>query len=130
MKVRRGCGPWDEGWVLDKDMAKSTYIDDGRTVRPMFNKERTELGEAMYQLKYDRELAKAPLLARTVAMEICPKLDEIGSGCARPVLSLDLDCGSCGPVARIENSMKLQIRVTGGMVSRSTNSVTPIQIEQ
>lgn len=80
MKValRKIEGPWDDGWVLDKHMAKSTFLGNDDSGRPQFDSLRTAVGEATYLLKYRRQWDQAKVLAQTLAATICPKLDQIG----------------------------------------------------
>lgn len=45
--TKRIYGKWKAGWALDNHTLSSTYLGDDR-----FETERTEIGEALYQLKY------------------------------------------------------------------------------
>lgn len=76
--LRKITGPWDQGWVLDKHMLKSTYLGDGPSGHPQFDSLRTEVGEATFQLKYRNQWDRAPLLAQALAEAVCPKLDALG----------------------------------------------------
>lgn len=71
-------GPWDAGWVLDKHMLRSTYICDDAYGHPQFDNERSEVGEATFQLKYRDDWSQAKPLAQALADNICPKFKEIG----------------------------------------------------
>ncbi|WP_454743956.1 hypothetical protein [Cupriavidus necator] len=44
-------GNWDLGYALDKHTLRSTYIGDNEYGHPQFNTERSEPGEALFQLK-------------------------------------------------------------------------------
>ena len=44
-------GNWDEGWALDIHTISSTYIGDNAYGRPMFDTDRTELGQQLFLLK-------------------------------------------------------------------------------
>jgi len=48
-------GPWDQGWVLDKHMVSSTFLGNDDRGHPCFDNQRTEIGEATYQLKYQKD---------------------------------------------------------------------------
>lgn len=78
VSLREIVGPWDQGWVLDKHMVKSTYIGDDDFGHPQFDNLRTEVGEATYQLKYRQDKDQIQPLAQALADNICPKLDSIG----------------------------------------------------
>jgi len=71
-------GPWDAGWVLDKHMLSSTYLGDDAYGHPRFDNQRSEVGEAIYQLKYRGDWSQARPLAQAIADSICPKLHRIG----------------------------------------------------
>ena len=46
-------GPWDIGYALDKHMVYSTYIgDDPYDGHPCYDSQRSEIGELLYQFKY------------------------------------------------------------------------------
>lgn len=51
-------GFWDEGYVLDKHTRFSSYIGEDDYGNPQFEITRTELGEALYQFKYQSNYAK------------------------------------------------------------------------
>lgn len=71
-------GNWDKGYALDKHMLRSTYLGDNEQGHPQFHNERTETGEAVYQLKYKYQWDKAEVLAQAVAEQIVPHLGPIG----------------------------------------------------
>lgn len=71
-------GPWDKGWALDKHTLKSTYIGDDAYGHPRFDNVRSEVGEAIYQLKYQQDWSQADLLAQALADNIFPKLNNVG----------------------------------------------------
>ena len=70
-------GQWDEGWVLDKHMLRSTYLGEDAYGHPRFDSIRTEVGEATYQLKYQNDWTKVGPLAQALADNIYPKLSEV-----------------------------------------------------
>lgn len=45
-------GSWDEGWALDKHIISSEYIGEDPFGHPRYHIVRSEIGELMYQLKY------------------------------------------------------------------------------
>ena len=48
-------GLWKEGFALDVHTLASDYLGDDEFGRPTFHTTRTELGELLYQLKYQRD---------------------------------------------------------------------------
>lgn len=61
--VEKIAGNWDLGYVLDKQMESSTFLGDDENGNPQFHNVRTEIGEAVYQLKYRGDFSKVDLLA-------------------------------------------------------------------
>ena len=55
-------GNWDLGYTLDKHMLSSTYLGDNEQGHPQFDSVRTEVGEALFQLKYRSAFQKIPLI--------------------------------------------------------------------
>jgi predicted amidophosphoribosyltransferase len=66
-------GEWDDGYVLDYHTVKSVpcgYNDFGH---PEFDTVRTEIGEAIYQLKYNGDLTKIEPLAEVFVEKLGSK---------------------------------------------------------
>lgn len=59
-------GNWTHGWALDQHTVRSTGDPDS-FIRPTFDTERTEIGQAIYRLKYCDDLTRVEPIARTVA---------------------------------------------------------------
>lgn len=76
--VKQIYGNWDLGFALDKHMARSSYLGDDEHGHPRFDSERTEVGEAVYQLKYKSQFGQVEGLATAVFMHIVPRLGMIG----------------------------------------------------
>ena len=55
-------GNWAQGWALDLHTVRSKPLDDG-----MFETTRTEIGEALYQLKYRGDRTQIEPIARAAA---------------------------------------------------------------
>ncbi|MCK9444910.1 MAG: hypothetical protein M0Q14_10345 [Tissierellaceae bacterium] len=51
-------GNWDKGYVMDKHSISSTYLGEEQYGRPRYDTIRGELGELVYQLKYNYKLSK------------------------------------------------------------------------
>ena len=52
VSVKPLSGTWDLGYSLDKHMLSSVYTGDNQWGHPTFDNTRTDIGEALYQLKY------------------------------------------------------------------------------
>lgn len=65
MKVNpvRIYGRWKSGFALDRHTLSSVYIGDDEFGNPQFETTRTEVGEALYQLKYKGDQKQVPQLA-------------------------------------------------------------------
>jgi predicted amidophosphoribosyltransferase len=78
VQLREIAGPWDAGWVLDKHTVRSTYTGDDSQGRPQFDTLRTEVGEAMFLLKYRSRWDQVSILAQALFDHIWPRLGGIG----------------------------------------------------
>jgi len=76
--IRKLSGNWDVGYALDKHMLQSTFLGYNALSRPIFDNQRTEAGEAVYQLKYRSAWDKATELAEAIKEHIVPLLPDIG----------------------------------------------------
>lgn len=76
--LRQICGPWNDGWVLDKHTLKSVYLGDDAYGHAQFDTTRSDVGEATFQLKYRNDWAQAKPLAQTIADHIYPKFSQVG----------------------------------------------------
>lgn len=71
-------GNWDSGWVLDKHVLSSSYIGDNQWGHAQFDTQRSEAGEASYQLKYREDWNQVEPLAQALATHIFPKCGNVG----------------------------------------------------
>lgn len=71
-------GNWDLGFALDKHKIRSIYTGDNAYGHPQFDTLRTEVGEALFQLKYRNDWKQSPLLAAELAANIFPRFDKVG----------------------------------------------------
>jgi predicted amidophosphoribosyltransferase len=72
-------GGWDLGYALDKHMIKSTFRGEDEKGNPQFDNDRTEIGEAVYQLKYNnRDFGQVPGLAQAIFEHTKGKFVDIG----------------------------------------------------
>lgn len=63
-------GEWESGLVLDRHIDHSDYLGDNQFGRAQFETVRTEIGEAIFLLKYRNDLSKIDSLAETMATAI------------------------------------------------------------
>lgn len=78
INIRQITGNWDLGFVLDKHVVSSSYIGDNEFGRPQFDTTRSEVGEALFRLKYRGDWHQLDPLARELAASICPKFSQVG----------------------------------------------------
>jgi competence protein ComFC len=67
INLRPLLGNWTHGWALDQHTVSSTTGDSGSFDRPAFATERSEIGEAIFKLKYRDDLTQVEPIAQTVA---------------------------------------------------------------
>jgi len=60
-------GNWTHGWTLDQHTVRSRSGGSDSSAHPEFATERTELGEALYKLKYRGDRAQVESIALVVA---------------------------------------------------------------
>ena len=71
-------GKWDFGYVLDKHVLSSVYCGHNAYGRPQFNTTRSEVGEALFKLKYRGDWTQVPYLASVLASSVYPKYKDVG----------------------------------------------------
>ena len=69
---------WTDGYVLDKHSLSSVYLGDDEHGHPQFDTTRSEVGEALFQLKYRNDWAQVAPLAAALHDDIVPKFPHIG----------------------------------------------------
>lgn len=74
-------GKWVEGFSLDAQIVKSTYLGDDEYGHPRFDTVRSEVGELIYKLKYRDDRSVLPALS-SAALEFLARW--------RPVITLVL----------------------------------------
>ena len=78
VNLREIFGNWNKGFTLDKHMLSSTYVGENAYGHAQFDNVRTEVGEALYQLKYQHDWDRAEPLAQAIADHIVPLFPFIG----------------------------------------------------
>lgn len=63
-------GNWDLGYVLDWHVESSEFLGHNQFGRAEFDTKRTEIGEAIFQLKYRHDLTKIEPLAETMVLNL------------------------------------------------------------
>ncbi|GIU36007.1 ComF family protein [Shewanella schlegeliana] len=67
INVQRIDGNWNLGYSLDKHVLSSTYLGDNQWGHATFDTTRSEVGEALYQLKYRSDFNQIPLIANQLS---------------------------------------------------------------
>lgn len=71
-------GNWNLGYSLDKHVLQSTYIGDSQWGHPEFDTTRSEVGEALYQLKYRSDYSHIPLLSKQISVSLSRHFSSAG----------------------------------------------------
>jgi len=67
VNIMKITGDWNGGLVLDWHVAHSEFLGYNQYGHPDYNTVRTEVGEALYQLKYRSDLTQIDTLAKAMA---------------------------------------------------------------
>ena len=86
--IRKIEGNWDLGYVLDKHSQSSIYTGDNAQGHPQYETIRTEVGEALFQLKYRQDWKQIPLLAAEIAASLYPRYKDVGMLIPMPASNL------------------------------------------
>ena len=70
MNIKEINGPWKKGIVLDKHVLKSEYLGDNEYGRPMFVTKRSDIGQALFLLKYRKDWLISKPLSRILFIVI------------------------------------------------------------
>ncbi|MFM1694696.1 ComF family protein [Aeromonas salmonicida] len=70
VNVQRINGNWDLGYSLDKHVLSSTYIGDNQWGHPEFDTTRSEIGEALFQLKYRSDFNQVTSIANQLSTSL------------------------------------------------------------
>ena len=76
--IKQIYGAWNEGYALDKHTVSSVAIGTNAYGHTEFKTIRTEVGEALYQLKYQQDWSQVDGLATELAAQIYPRFHQIG----------------------------------------------------
>jgi len=84
-------GNWAHGWALDQHTLRSRQDGGGAPGRPRFTSERSEIGEALYRLKYRLDRSQVAPIARAVVefVRCRPELSDVGAVLAVPPSNAD-----------------------------------------
>lgn len=78
VNIKPIAGNWNLGYAMDKYLIKSTYLGDDEYGNPRFQNDRTEVGEAVYQLKYRSDWNQVQPLAQCLYDNAYPLFDKVG----------------------------------------------------
>lgn len=77
INVQKLEGPWDLGYVLDMHVLSSTHIGNDENGKPQFDTKRTEVGEAVFQMKYRSDLTQVDPIASQIVESLVPYFKNI-----------------------------------------------------
>jgi len=77
VNIKPIAGNWDLGYAMDKHLIKSTYLGDNEYGKPMFKNDRTDVGEAVYQLKYQKDMSQVDALSQCLLVNAVPLFQNI-----------------------------------------------------
>ena len=66
LDVQSISGPWDVGFSLDRHVLHSSFTGDNEYGHPTFDTTRTDIGEALFQLKYRSDFSQVPIIAQQI----------------------------------------------------------------
>ncbi|MEZ9067741.1 ComF family protein [Vibrio atlanticus] len=84
VNVKAISGVWDSGYSLDKHIVSSTFIGENEWGHPQFDTTRTDIGEAIFRLKYRSDYSKCNEIAQSINDNIVSKLPEVSFIVAMP----------------------------------------------
>lgn len=84
VNVKKITGIWDLGYSLDKHKISSVYLGVDEYGHSRFNTIRTDIGEALYQLKYRSDFSQVDAIATELHKNIVSKFPEISFIMAMP----------------------------------------------
>lgn len=67
VNIQRINGNWDLGYSLDKHTLQSIYLGENQWGHAEFNTTRSEIGEALFLLKYRSDYTKIPVIADQIS---------------------------------------------------------------
>jgi predicted amidophosphoribosyltransferase len=76
--VKQIIGNWDLGYALDKHTISSAPVGINEYGHTIFETTRTEVGEALYQLKYKADWSQIEGLATELVKSVCHRFAKIG----------------------------------------------------
>ena len=70
-------GNWDLGYTLDKHILSSTPLGENEYGHMQFDTIRSDVGEAVYRLKYKGDLTQASALAKAINNNLMPLFGKV-----------------------------------------------------
>lgn len=77
INLKQLVGNWDKGFALDKHVVSSTFIGYNEAGYPQYETLRTEVGEALFQMKYRGDLEQSKKLAQEIYEKIYPYYSDV-----------------------------------------------------
>ncbi|MDH0864949.1 ComF family protein [Mitsuaria sp. GD03876] len=107
VSLRQIDGPWTAGYVLDRHLLHSVYVGDDSDGHARFDHTRTEVGEALHQLKHRGDKGQAEPLARALRTHLVPRFGPIGFIVPMPAARVR----PWQPVAAVARALAMSLRV-------------------
>ena len=107
VSLRQIDGPWTAGYVLDKHLLRSVYLGDDSQGQPRLEHIRTDVGEAVFQLKHRGDRQQAEVLAAALREHVLPRLGQVGFLVPMPPSRMR----PWQPVSAVARALALQMRL-------------------
>jgi predicted amidophosphoribosyltransferase len=114
-------GNWDRGYTLDKHKIRSVPIGPNEQGHMQFDTLRTDVGQALYELKYgQKDASRAAPLARAIFENIYPLLKNVAAivpmaaSTTRPNQPVHLVCGHLAQMTGLNWYNNFLVKAPGG----------------
>jgi len=120
-------GNWMKGYALDKHKIRSVYTGDNEYGHPTFDTTRTEVGEAVYKLKYRNDTNQIQGLADAVVQNLLPKFDNVSLIIPAPASKRR----SIQPVHEIAKAIghKIKVKSFENIVVKSQSTSSTVELK-
>lgn len=103
-------GNWNDGYALDKHVVKSVFTGENEYGHPQFDTERSQLGEAVFQLKYRFDKSRIGEISETVCNFMKNKWNDVNFDYILPVPPSKIR--AMQPVIEIAKKMSKELKIS------------------